>query len=257
MKLNLNGYYSLIDNASEWQNFYYDDINSFSYVSLTDQQKAYYGVELGARIKLTSALDVLLVGTMSEGKNMKNANVRYMNSTSGVYVEDVCYNKNHHENGTPLTVGSVGLSYHSGGWYIDVNANWYDRIYLSSAPCFYYKNSLDNRHRVYVEYGTESFQVYNNDGSFLPGILDQAKGHGGLMVDGSIGRSIRMKKGQLSINLSITNLLNNQSITTWGYEQGRSDYSSSGKERVYKFSKNPKVYYAFGTNGLLNLAYKF
>jgi outer membrane receptor protein involved in Fe transport len=138
-----------------------------------------------------------------------------------------------------------------------VNANWYDRIYLSSAPCFYYKNSLDNRHRVYVEYGTESFQVYNNDGSFLPGILDQAKGHGGLVVDGSIGRSIRMKKGQLSINLSITNLLNNQSITTWGYEQGRSDYSSSGKERVYKFSKNPKVYYAFGTNGLLNLAYKF
>ena len=41
VKLNLNGYYSLIDNASEWQNFYYDDINSFSYVSLTDQQKAH------------------------------------------------------------------------------------------------------------------------------------------------------------------------------------------------------------------------
>jgi hypothetical protein len=250
IKLNLNGYYSLIDNATEWQNFYYDDINSFSYVSLTDQQKAYYGIEAGARIKVTSAFDVTLIGTMSEAKNMKNAHVRYMNSTSGVYVDDECLNKNHHENGTPLTAASIGLSYHSGGWFLDLNTNWYDRIYLSSAPCFYYKQSLDNRQKYIGD-------VLDNDGNFIPGILDQAKGHGGFMVDASIGRSIRLKKGSLSINLMVTNLLNNQNITTWGYEQGRSDYSSSGKERIYKFSKNPKVYYAFGTNGMLNIAYKF
>lgn len=260
IKLNLNGYYSLIDNATEWQNFYYDDINSFSYVSLTDQQKAYYGVEAGARIKVTSAFDVTLIGTMSEAKNMKNAHVRYMNSTSGVYVEDVCYNKNHHENGTPLTVGSVGLSYHSGGWYIDVNANWYDRIYLSSAPCFYYVNSLINRQNylggILIDESLPQELAFQRE-NIKPGVLEQSKGHGGFMVDASIGRSIRMKKGSLSINLSITNLLNNQNITTWGYEQGRSDYSSSGKERIYKFSKNPKVYYAFGTNGMLNIAYKF
>jgi hypothetical protein len=250
IKLNLNGYYSLIDNATEWQNFYYDDINSFSYVSLTDQQKAYYGIEAGARIKVTSSFDVTLIGTMSEAKNMKNAHVRYMNSTSGVYVDDECLNKNHHENGTPLTAASIGLSYHSGGWFLDLNTNWYDRIYLSSAPCFYYKQSLDNRQKYIGD-------VLDNDGNFMPGILDQAKGHGGFMVDASIGRSIRLKKGSLSINLMVTNLLNNQNITTWGYEQGRSDYSSSGKERIYKFSKNPKVYYAFGTNGMLNIAYKF
>ena len=250
IKLNLNSYFSLIDNATEWQNFYYDDINSFSYVSLTDQQKAYYGLEAGARIKVTSAFDITLVGTVSEAKNMKNANVRYMNSVSGFYVDDICHNKNHRDSGTPLTVGSIGLSYHAGGWYLDMNANWYDRIYLSSAPCFYYENSLKNRQAAIGD-------VMDNEGNYLPGILDQAKGNGGLMVDGSIGRNIRLKKGSLSINLSITNLLNNQSITTSGYEQGRSDYSSSGKERVYKFSKNPKVYYAFGTNGMLNLAYKF
>lgn len=250
IKLNLNSYFSLIDNATEWQNFYYDDINSFSYVSLTDQQKAYYGLEAGARIKVTSAFDVTFIGTISEAKNMKNAHVRYMNSVSGYYVDDICHNKNHRDSGTPLTIGSVALSYHAGGWYLDLNANWYDRIYLSSAPCFYYEKSLNNRQAAIGD-------VMDNEGNYLPGILDQAKGHGGLMVDGSIGHNIRLKKGQLSINLSITNLLNNQSITTSGYEQGRSDYSSSGKERVYKFSKNPKVYYAFGTNGMLNLAYKF
>ena len=250
LKMNINAYYSLIDNVTEWQNFYYDDINSFSYVSLTGQQKEHWGVEAGARIKVTSAFDVVLLGTYSDAKNKKNANVRYMNSTKGVYVDDICYNKNHRENGTPLTAASLGLSYHSGGWFIDLNCNWYDRIYLSSAPCFYYQKSLDNRHAVYND-------VYDNDGNFMPGVLDQAKGHGGIMVDGSIGRSIRLKKGSLSINLMVTNILNNQKITTWGFEQGRSDYTSSGNVRAYKFTKNPKVFYALGTNGMLNLAYKF
>lgn len=250
VKMNINAYYSLIDNVTEWQNFYYDDINSFSYVSLTGQQKEHYGIEAGARFKVTSAFDVVLLGTYSDAKNKKNANVRYMNSTKGVNVDDICFNKNHRENGTPLTAASLGLSYHSRGWYIDLNCNWYDRIYLSSAPCFYYQQSLDNRHAVYKD-------VYDNEGNFLPGVLEQSKGHGGIMVDGSIGRSIRLKKGSLSINLMVANILNNQNITTWGFEQGRSDYTSSGNVRAYKFTKNPKVFYALGTNGMLNLAYRF
>jgi hypothetical protein len=27
--------------------------------------------------------------------------------------------------------------------------------------------------------------------------------------------------------------------------------------RLYKFDKNPKKYYAYGINGMLNIAYKF
>ena len=251
MKINLNGYYSLVDDATEWQNFYYDDINSFSYVSLTGQQKVFYGAELGARFRLTSALDLIAIGTISEAKNNKDAHVRYMNSTTGVYEDDICYNKDHRENGTPLTALGLTLSYHSGGWYIDLDGNYYDRIYLSSAPCFYYEKSLKNRQAAYGD-------VYDNAGNILPGILEQQKGHGGFMLDASIGRSIRLKHGKrVSINLMLTNILNNQSITTWGYEQGRADYTSSGNTRTYKFSRNPKVYYAFGTNGMLNIAYSF
>lgn len=251
LKLNINGYYSRINDATEWQNFYYDDINSFSYVSLTGQDKEYYGIEGGARVKITPAFDITLLGTYTEAKNLKNAHVTYMNSTTGLYVNDVCYNKDHRENGTPLTAASLGLSYHQGGWFIDLNGNWYDRIYLSSAPCFYYQNSLENRQAVYGD-------VYDNEGNILPDVLAQAKGHGGFMVDASIGRSIYLRKrGSLSINLMITNLLNNQNIVTGGYEQGRSDYTSSGNVRAYKFSNNPKIYYAYGINGMLNIAYKF
>ncbi len=250
MKVNFNAYYSLVDHATDWQNFYYDDINSFSYVALTGQQKEYYGAELGARVRLTPSLDLIALGTISEAKNLHNAEVRYMNSTTGVYVDDICYNKGHRENGTPLTAGSLALSYHARGWYLDLIGNYYDRIYLSSAPCFYYEKSLKNRQNAYQD-------VYDGNGNFLPGVLDQAKGHGGFMLDGSIGRNIRLKKGSMSINFMLTNILNNQSITTWGYEQGRADYTSSGNTRTYKFSRNPKVYYAFGTNGMLNISYRF
>ena len=100
----------------------------------------------------------------------------------------------------------------------------------------------------------------DNDGNYeVPG---QAMGHGGWMLDLSIGKSIYLKRGSLSINLMITNALNNQSIVTGGYEQSRSDYTlnaegSINNVRAYKFSQNPKKYYAFGTNGMLNIAYKF
>ena len=88
------------------------------------------------------------------------------------------------------------------------------------------------------------------------------------MLDLSIGKSIRMKKGNLSINLSITNLLNNQSMVTGGYEQSRSNYSVTenddakrtitvGNARTYKFDRNPMKFYAYGINGMLNIGYNF
>ena len=88
--------------------------------------------------------------------------------------------------------------------------------------------------------------------------IEQQKGKGGFMLDASVGRSLRLGHGrQLSINLSVTNLLNNQKIVTGGYEQSRSDVTSSGNFRAYRFSQNPKKFYAYGINGMLNIGYKF
>lgn len=240
---NLNAYYSNIDNVTEWTCFYFDDINSFSYNSLTDLAKSYYGIELGASIKLASYLDLKLLGTISDAKYTKNGKVRYMNSTQGVYYDDAIISKNLRESGTPLNAASVGLSYHQSGWFIDLNCNYYNKIYLSYSPYYRYQSKLESLGQV-----DENGNVYASA---------QDKGHGGFMVDGSIGRSIRLKKGSLSINLMVSNILNNTNLCTGGYEQSRSDVTASGNARAYSFSKNPKKYYAYGTNGMLNIAYKF
>ena len=247
---NLNAYYSHMNHVTDWQNYYFDDINSFSYVSLTGIKKEYYGLEAGLRFKVTSAFDINLLGTISDAKIRNNSHVRYMNSTSAEYIDEIVYNKGMRDSGTPLTAASLGLSYHSGGWYIDLNCNYYDRIFLSYSPSYRYKSTLDRRQEIYGN-------VFDNDGNLNPAAVEQAEGHGGFMLDGSIGRSIYLKRGMLSINLMVTNILNNQNLCTGGYEQSRSDYTSSDNRRGYSFSRNPMKFYAYGTNGMLNITYRF
>lgn len=247
---NINAYYSYLTNVTDWQNFYFDDINSFSYVSLTGMKKEYYGVEAGLKFKVTSAFDIKLIGTISDAKIKNNAHVRYMNSTSALYTDEIVYNKGMRDSGTPLTAASLGLSYHSGGWYLDLSCNYYDRIYLSYSPCYRYESTLNARQEAVGD-------IYDNEGNVRASALEQAQGHGGFMLDGSIGRSIYLKRGSLSINLMVTNILNNQNLCTGGYEQSRSDYTSSGNIRAYRFSKNPMKFYAYGTNGMLNITYRF
>ena len=245
---NLSGYYSHLDHVTEWQNFYSDYDNSFVYFSLPGLEKEYYGVELGIDVKLTSFLNFKAIGTMSDNKILKNIETVRSESLTGDLNKEMTYIKGMRESGTPLTVGSLGLSFHQSGWFIDLNANYYDRIYLSYAPIY----------RTFSELSRAG--MLDNDLNPLPGSVDQTKGHGGWMMDGSIGKSIRLKHGSLNFNLMVTNILNNQKIVSGGYEQSRSDYSGSGdssKERVYKFSKNPKKFYVFGTNGMFQVSYRF
>ena len=71
-----------------------------------------------------------------------------LNSTKSTYNKDVVYNKGMHEASTPLSVYSAILSYHKGGWFIDLSGNYYDRIYLSYAPGL--RNGNTSPHNGYL-----------------------------------------------------------------------------------------------------------
>ena len=184
---------------------------------------------------------------MSDGKYINNIHGRYMNSIQGGYNDETVMVKGYHDDGTPLNMGSVGLSFHQSGWYIDLNGNYYNKIYLSYAPNMLYQSTL------------ATMKATDNDGNYI--VPDQYKGNGGWMVDGSISKNIYLKHGSLNFSLMVSNILNNQKLVTGGYVQSRSDYtvSSNGttKARVYSFSNNPKKYYAWGTNGMFQVSYRF
>lgn len=262
LKFNLNGYYSRLKDLTEFQNFFDDNINSFSYVSMTNIKKEYYGLEWGLNIKVSPSFSIKTLGYCSEAINTNNATVRYMNSTEGITYEEMVLNKNMRESGTPLSAYSLVLSYHAKGWFIDVNGNYYDRIYLGYSPSYRYESSLRYREKNAIARGIAEERVFDDNGDLIQSAVAQAKGKGGFMLDLSIGRSIRMKKGMLSINFSLTNVLNNTNLVTGGYEQSRSNYSvrddnTISTSRKYRFDKNPKKYYAYGINGMLNIGYKF
>ncbi|MCI6743454.1 MAG: TonB-dependent receptor [Paraprevotella sp.] len=250
-RLNLTGYYTHTYDGTDWQNFYFDDVNSFTYVSLTGLEKDYYGAELGVTFKVTSNFDINVTGTMAEAKYTSNSRVDYMLSTEGTTKQDICYNKGMRESGTPLAAISLGLSYRIKGWYLDLTGNYYDRIYLSYSPCMRYYETL-----------SKAGYVNNVNGQDVINVPEQAKGNGGFMLDASIGHQFKVAKRPLSVNLMLTNITNNQKICTGGYEQSRSDYSvnsatGTASDRTYKFSNNPKKFYALGINGMLNVNYRF
>ena len=116
---------------------------------MTGLEKEYYGIEAGLDFKVASFLNFKAIGTISDAKNINNANVNYMLSKSAEVVKDYAYIKDMRESGTPLTIGSLALDFHKSGWFINLNANWYDRIYLSYSPSYRYKSSLKNRDMLF------------------------------------------------------------------------------------------------------------
>ena len=255
MKANLNTYLSRLTDVSEYSMAYSDIQNSFSYISLTGISKEFLGAELGVDFKVSTTFNIKMLGTISDAKYTNNANVRYMLSEDGKYTDDVCLNKGMREGGTPLTAGSIDLAYHAHGWYIDLIGNYYDRIYLYYSPIIRYYNDFPQQMDI------DNKPMKDSQGRFFHNIddlPDQAKGDGGFMLDASIGKSIYTKKGQLSVNLMLTNILNNVRIVTGGMEQNRRDKDEEGETiRTYSFKDSPKKFYANGTNGMLIISYKF
>ncbi len=247
LKLNLNAYYSHLNDVTEQSMYYMDNAHSFTYVSLRGIEKEFYGIELGMNIKATDWLNLKVLGTISDALYVNNANVEYMLSEDGKAYEDVCLNKGVREGCTPLTAASLDLNMHLGRWYVDLIGNYYDRIYLYYTPVTRYRSA----HK-------ESF---DNDGNSMgyTTLPNQAKGKGGFMLDASVGRQFYLRHGRrLGLNLMLTNILNNRKIVTGGREQSRTDVDESGESiRAYSFQNSPYKYYVNGINGMLMLTYYF
>ena len=103
-----------------------------------------------------------------------------MLSKSAEVYQDKAYVMNMRESGTPLTVGSIGLDAHINGWFVNLNANYYDRIYLSYSPSYRYEKTLKNRHKAHRAFPEIFPEVMTEDEtSWREDAVAQEKGHGG------------------------------------------------------------------------------
>ena len=255
LQLTLTGYYIYKYDGTEWSCFYDDNESSFVYVSSQNIKKRNYGGELAAKFKVTSNFDITVLGTYSEAQIVGNTDVDYMLSDDGTLKRTECFADGMREGGTPLAAASIALNYRVNGWYLGLTGNYYDRIYLSYSPV----TRLKTVQELWAKnnYGGAYIDV---DGTSVYAIPEQAKGNGGFVLDASIGKQFYLGKNPLSVNLNLSNITNNTSLCTGGYEQSRANYSVNDGEmssRTYNFQKNPKKYYAQGFNFMLNINYRF
>lgn len=296
----LSGYYTRFTNGVEQTAYYNDQQSTFTYLTMSGVQKEHYGLEAAFSYQVNSNLSFNLIGTLSEAKyiNNPNAQINYegMNSleikklnhcTNPVTGENMPLQvvaEGIHVGSTPLTAVSLGVNYNVKGWFFEANVNYYDRVYVGfsqyrrlnstykTAGNFYTASSVDANGNLTFDVSEAELKenggvLFDQNGKVVKSYAaKQEKFDGGFMVDASIGKYIRLKKGKsLSINFQLQNLTNNQNMRTGGYEQNRDDnyYKESGgsyqkgEAKAYKFSKNSKYYYANAINAFLNIGFKF
>lgn len=283
------GYYAQLKNGVEQTAFYNDDESRFTYLTMSSVEREHYGVEAAISAQITTNFSINLVGTYGEAKYTNNplAQIAYEGSNAttlrelNTWTNSITkkampmrvFAKDMHESGTPLTAISLGFDYNVNGWFLSANLNYYDRVYidfseyrrLSKFVTAYTSQGYDaNGNQMFdvtrSELESNGGILYNEeDGSIVATYgAKQEKAKGGFMLDASIGKYIRLKKGKsISINLSVQNITNNRNLKTGGYEQNRSDSYSTGNDRAYRFSKNAKYYYANAVNAFFNIGFKF
>jgi hypothetical protein len=237
-------YHTRFNDQIDIDNFYNDELRTFTNTVMSGVDKIHQGVEFGFTGKITTELSATFMGSISEYyyNNRPQATISVENGM----MEDITrtiYIKNFKVGGTPQTALNFELSYaHPKYWFFDLGCSYYDRNYVDITPI--------RRTAEILQFTADSYEDYM---ALAEDITGQEKYQGGFMVDASIGKSIRLANGNnLNFNLQLSNLLNNTGLRTGGFEQGRFDYTDYN---VDKFP--PYYYYAQGFNCYLLMSYRF
>lgn len=238
-----------VTHSSDLYGYYDDENQTFVNFMLSDMSKRYQGVEAGISVKLNSQFSVSMAGTYSDYSYTSNATgIKSAENGSFDDVKDEVILKQ--DNGKylkiaagPQAAANITLDYfHPKMWFADITLNYFDNNYLDFAPNRFLKSNMD---------------LYTTD-EIKSALATQEKLKGGFLLDASIGKLIYLKnRKSLNINLSASNILNNTSMITGGYQQARLPLSD-GAIDVTGLNRFPnKYYYAWGFNMFLNIGYKF
>lgn len=240
VKLRATAYFTQIMDATKLISFYHDDFASMVNYSISGIDQRHIGLELGAEIKLGSMFSLILAGNVGDYRYSDRATVT-MNAENGTDFEgDVTrtvYWKNYHVSGTPQIATTAGLKFNYNYWWVNLNANYFDKIFCDLNP----------ERRTTGARGTldANSELYHQ-------IANQTRLDGQFTLDLSVSKSWKIHQYLLGFNLSITNLLNNKHLVTTAWEQYRFDYKDYN---VDKFAN--KYYYAFGTTFYLGINFSF
>jgi hypothetical protein len=247
-QMRLTGYYTEFKDITKVISFYHDDYATMVNYAMNGINQRHMGIEVGAEWKMTSMFSLIFAGNFGDYRYSNNPDVN-INAENGYDIlstgsqdnVETVYWKDYHVAGTPQVATTLGLKFNHNYWWVNINANYFDKIYCDLNP---ERRTVSARGTWNLD-DPEEAAIYHS-------IVDQTRLKGQFTLDFSISKSWKVKKNLISFNISITNLLNNTNLVTSAWEQYRFDY------REYNSSKyQNKYYYAYGTTFYAGLNYTF
>jgi len=251
-KLNVRavGYVTEIKNGSSIQRFYNDEPEYQSFVNFVMQKvnTRNIGTELAVEYALNSMVSVNAVAAIGQAfyTNRPSVTIYNDNDTNITATSKEVFIKNYYLGVGPQSAYTAGIAYNSKKfWYFKLNANYFERNFVAVNP---------SRRSV------EAAELLSPSDSLFGRIFNQEELPPFFTIDISGGKSIKLNKlyskisysTSLYLNFGISNLLNNQSIKSSGFEQLRYDFTNNNP------TKFPNKYrYAPGRTFFVNVSLKF
>lgn len=239
VKSRLTVYYSDFMNQTWNRSFYHEGYRTFINYIMTQVDTRNVGAELGVDINITPDLSINAVGAWGHYTYSSRPNVTIARDNDFTLLADnrTVYFKNFLLGGFPQAAASVGFRYNSPKfWFVGANANYFGKTYIDANP--------DRRTSEALEGLVVTDPQWRKT-------LDQETLKDGITVDMFAGKSWQVaRKYYIRTNLSVSNVLNNQSLTVISFEQLRYDTRD-----IDRFP--PKYAYMYGTNFFLNVSFNF
>lgn len=297
----ITGFRTHFINGTELNGYYDDGYRTFVNQAMTGINSIHQGGEVALAVKLGTYFTLSGVASITDSHYTSDA-YSVTSAENGMSLAPDLDNNPLYElrdrvlinglkvaNGPQLATSLKVSFFHPKMWFADVTVNYFDWNYLDFSPSrrmqgLFTGTRIDGSQvngTYTLETDGEGQPIYDKHGhpvvAYPHSVLAAQESlvskqwYNRFLVDLSVGKMIYLPKRQsLSINLSVSNLLNNTHMKTGGYQQGRiptnsiqaSEFQSGSGIQKVRISNNvwkfpAKYYYAWGANFFLNLTYKF
>lgn len=241
----ISGFYTNMYGLTERTSFYDDRYSTFMNYVMSGVRQNYMGIELGMDFKILPSLTLTAAGTIGSYRYKNNpTGVRSYENNTKPDVHTTVYLKNYHVGGTPQKAAYIGLNWQAPKrWFVTVSGVWMGDSYVNLSPI---------RHEALGDLWT----MYPDQASLEQAVKDitaEEKLNNAFTLNASVGKIIYLNsKMSLNINVSVDNILNKKNIMTYGYQQGRFDYTDFNREKYAN-----KYFFAQGIKAFVNVGLKF
>lgn len=239
-KARVTGYYTTIKGEIDMQSYFAQSVGVFGTSVMTGIDKKHVGVEAALEAKpFTSGT---FTAALAMGKytytNRPSVYFTLDNTAELIYDAETVYQKNFYVPSTAQTAMSLSYKHDfKNFWFASITANyladnWYEFDELRRTASF-----LDETHIVK---GTPSYDL----------AIFQEKAPSAFTLDFFGGKSVKIKKYIVGLNVGVSNILDKKDIILQGNDSYRSSFRDLTDTRIYA----RKILYATGRTFFINLA---